>query len=208
MQTRTALATLCAVIVAVLVIAACGGSSDANESTPTTSEQASGESDSPSASAPTAAAEEPSQPIIDETTEGTSTMDEAMADDPAMEDGSPGEAGIAATTTVGDTPDEGAEPPSEPTPDPVDPPTQEIVIENGEPIGGMARIEGKKGDTIAFAIRSDIPEEVHVHGFDVTKTIDPGSATNFKFKADFEGIFEVEAHHAGNVVIAKVVVSP
>jgi hypothetical protein len=191
MQTRRAIAALITGIVALLAIAACGGSSDASESTPTTSEQASDESVSPSPSAPAAAVEEPNEPLIDETTERTSTVDE-----------------IPTTISVGDAPDEGADPPSEPTPEPVDPPTQEIVIENGEPIGGVARIEGKKGDTIAFAVRSDIPEAVHVHGFDVTKNIDPRSATKFKFKAEFEGIFEVEAHHAGNIVIAKVVVSP
>jgi len=199
MRTRTAIAAVCAAILVGLAVAACGGSSDTDESTPTTTEQLSDESASPATSKPAEAVEEPSQPTIDEPTGGTSTTDGTMADDPAEEE---------TPTAPISVEDEAVEPPAQPTPEPDAPPLQEIVIENGEPVGGVARVEGKKGGTIAFAVRSDIPEEVHVHGFDVTKTIDPGSATKFKFKADFEGIFEVEAHHAGNAVIAKVVVSP
>lgn len=111
---------------------------------------------------------------------------------------------IAASVRVGEEADQASKAP----PEPAEPELPAIVIENGEPVGGVTRIEAKNGDRVAFTVRSDIPDEVHVHGFDVTKAVTPGRATTFRFKAEFEGIFEVEAHEAGDVVIAKVVVSP
>ena len=47
-----------------------------------------------------------------------------------------------------------------------------------------------------------------MHGYDLTKPVAPGKPARFKFKADAEGIFEIEAHDLGHLIIATLVVEP
>ena len=85
----------------------------------------------------------------------------------------------------------------------------EIALQGGEPLEGIARITVKKGDQVRFSVTSDTATEVHVHGFDVTKSVTPDQPATFDFEASFEGIFEVEAHmHHEDVEIAKIVIEP
>jgi len=58
--------------------------------------------------------------------------------------------------------------------------------------GQVAKLQFKQGDTVRFSVRSDTPEEVHVHGYDIKKDIEPGKPVEFSFKATITGIFEVE----------------
>jgi hypothetical protein len=73
--------------------------------------------------------------------------------------------------------------------------------------GQVKRIEVKEGDTVRFAVRSDGAEEVHVHGYDLKKDIEPGKPVTFSFKATITGIFEVEFEHSGEQ-IAELRVEP
>jgi FtsP/CotA-like multicopper oxidase with cupredoxin domain len=61
-----------------------------------------------------------------------------------------------------------------------------------EPVGGIKTINVNKGDTVRFTVTSDQPENVHLHGYDVEKPVAPGRPARYVFKADIEGIFEVE----------------
>jgi len=84
-----------------------------------------------------------------------------------------------------------------------------IVLVGGEPTDGPVRVKLKKGGKAKFIVTSDITGEIHVHGFDVTKNVGPGSDANFNFGTDFEGIFEIELHGPnGDVTIGSVVVEP
>lgn len=67
-----------------------------------------------------------------------------------------------------------------------------IVIRDGEPVDGVRELEYSAWDQIEFAVRSDVADEVHVHGYDLTKDVKPGGTVSFFFPADIEGIFEVE----------------
>jgi hypothetical protein len=82
-----------------------------------------------------------------------------------------------------------------------------IRIENGEPVGGTATVKVKKGDRVRIVVRADAEDELHLHGYDIEKAVGPGKPAVFDFVAEFEGIFELESHHAGTLV-AKVVVEP
>ncbi len=42
-----------------------------------------------------------------------------------------------------------------------------IVIQNGEPVGGMLEIDVNEGEQVRFRVRSDVGDEVHVHGYDI-----------------------------------------
>jgi heme/copper-type cytochrome/quinol oxidase subunit 2 len=67
-----------------------------------------------------------------------------------------------------------------------------IVVRGGEPVGGVPELTYNAGDQIRFRVRSDITDEVHVHGYDISKDVEAGGTVAFSFPADIEGIFEVE----------------
>ena len=94
-----------------------------------------------------------------------------------------------------------------PTPRPK-PEFQKVAIKAGKVQGGEQEIEVAKGDTAMIEVTSDEPDDIHVHGYDLSKAVAPGKPARFRFKADLEGIFEIEAHHIGNVTIATLVVEP
>lgn len=70
--------------------------------------------------------------------------------------------------------------------------TPTIVVKNGEPVGGVQELEYSAGDRINFDVRSDVADEIHVHGYDLMKDVPAGGAVSFSFPAEIEGIFEVE----------------
>jgi hypothetical protein len=67
-----------------------------------------------------------------------------------------------------------------------------IVVKNGEPVGGVQRLEYNAGDQIEFTVDSDVADEIHVHGYDLMKDVPAGGSVSFSFPAEIEGIFEVE----------------
>ena len=59
-----------------------------------------------------------------------------------------------------------------------------------------ADIEVARGDTVRIVVTSDAPDEIHLHGYDITRNAAPGRPARFQFKADAEGAFEIESHVA------------
>lgn len=92
------------------------------------------------------------------------------------------------------------------------PPPFEIRLNGGEVQGGVQRIEADTGDTVRFVVISDAPDDIHLHGYDVTKQAAPGSPARFRVKADLEGVFEIESHTAEDAgrepLVARLVVEP
>lgn len=82
-----------------------------------------------------------------------------------------------------------------------------LRVRGGEPVGGVARIEAEKGDTVRITVSSDGPQHIHLHGYDVIEDAAPGAPARFKFKADLEGIFEIELEGPG-VQLAELRVEP
>ena len=71
-------------------------------------------------------------------------------------------------------------------------PEATIVVENGEPVGGVEELEYDAGEEVAFRVESDVADEIHVHGYDLMKDVEAGGSVDFSFPAEIEGIFEVE----------------
>jgi hypothetical protein len=81
-----------------------------------------------------------------------------------------------------------------------------IVIKNGEPVGGIAKLSYKQGSTVRLTVTTDGAEtEVHVHGYDIEETAAPGAPAKFVFEAKDTGRFEVEAHPATQIARLDVV---
>jgi len=109
----------------------------------------------------------------------------------------------AATTTT--TATAVPEPRAEPQPRPR---YETVRVRAGKPVGGVKRIRVTKGARARIEISSpDTSDEIHLHGYDLTRDLKAGGRVRFAFDADAEGIFEIELHGAG-AQIASLVVEP
>src|SRR5215211_7530053 len=90
---------------------------------------------------------------------------------------------------------------------PAAPAVRTIRVENGQPQGGIRRLEYKKGDRVRFKVQSDVADEIHVHGYDLMKDVTAGGSVSFSFTASIEGRFEIELEDAGTQ-IAELEVDP
>ena len=64
-----------------------------------------------------------------------------------------------------------------------------------------------QGETVRFRVVSDEAEEVHVHGYDITKDLEPGKTETVSFTATITGIFEIELEGSG-ALLAQLKVVP
>ena len=90
---------------------------------------------------------------------------------------------------------------------PAGPPTYRVTIQGGKPVGGVKDIEVDKGDTVNLVVKSDVPDEIHIHGYDLTQDVEAGGSARFKFKATSDGKYEIELENRGEQ-IAELTVQP
>jgi hypothetical protein len=81
---------------------------------------------------------------------------------------------------------------TETTTTPAQPAEKTVVVRGGKPVGGVQKLEYTKGDRIRFVVKSDVSDEVHVHGYDIPKDVKAGGSVRFSFPANLEGVFEIE----------------
>jgi hypothetical protein len=87
------------------------------------------------------------------------------------------------------------------------PTVKTVVVRNAKPAGGVQSITVKQGDTLRFAVQSDVADGIHVHGYDIEKEVEAGGSVSFAFPAKIGGVFEVELENRG-VQIASLKVEP
>ncbi len=102
---------------------------------------------------------------------------------------------------------------TDPAPEPPpEPKVTSIRIQSGQVVGGSKTIEAAQGEQVRVVISSDAGDELHLHGYDITRNAEPGKDAVFAFKANLEGVFELESHVAAdaglNPLVAKLVVNP
>ena len=125
-----------------------------------------------------------------ETTTETSTESTMTATTPTETETTPTETAPMVTTTAKPAPK-----------------TVTIRVVGGVPQGGIARPKVKKGDRVVIVVRTDAGEEVHMHGYDIERTVTPGKPVRLPFTATIPGRFEVELHHP-DALLAVVEVRP
>jgi len=86
-------------------------------------------------------------------------------------------------------------------------PFQVVVVQGGKPVGGIKKLEYSKGDQVRFRVKSDVADEIHVHGYDFHKDVPAGGAVSFSFPAKIEGVFVIELENRGEQ-IAELRVTP
>jgi plastocyanin len=70
--------------------------------------------------------------------------------------------------------------------------TIEVSIKDGEM--DPEEISVDQGDTVTLRVSADEPTELHVHGYDVERELEPGEEAEIDFEADLTGRFEIENH--------------
>ena len=97
-------------------------------------------------------------------------------------------------------------------PEPPQPSVTRIQIQGGEVVGGAASIEVEQGEPVRIVVAADAPDEIHLHGYDLTREAAPGAPARFNFRADLEGVFEIESHTAEDAgldpLVARLLVNP
>jgi hypothetical protein len=96
---------------------------------------------------------------------------------------------------------------TETTPPPEQPMVVRITVVNGVPKGGIVRESVEKGDRVVLVVKSDVADEIHLHGYDKTRDVEAGGTARLPFKATIPGRFEVELEDRG-VQIADITVNP
>jgi len=67
------------------------------------------------------------------------------------------------------------------------------------------RIEVRRGATVRITVTSDVADDLHVHGYDLTTSLPAGQPAAIDFRADRTGLFEVETHDTHLVLFQLVV---
>lgn len=68
----------------------------------------------------------------------------------------------------------------------------EIAFVGGAVSSGPVRHDVPLGSTVELVVRSDVADEVHLHGYDRRSFVTAGASTTVRFVADLPGVFEVE----------------
>jgi len=93
------------------------------------------------------------------------------------------------------------EPPSPPDVRPRKPPVPfSIEIVDGAPVGGIRRQTIGLGNNVRLFVRSDVADEIHVHGYGLTAAVAPGRPGELVFAADVPGRFEIELEEQGQQI--------
>ena len=120
-----------------------------------------------------------------------------LKDDTADEDTT------VATTTQGATAGDGKEKPANPP----KPELPLVEIRGGMPVDGVRELEFESGEEASFEVTADAADELHLHGYDIYVDLAPGRAEKVRFRADIEGLFELESHTTGEA-FAEISVVP
>jgi hypothetical protein len=67
-------------------------------------------------------------------------------------------------------------------------------------VGKERALTLEEGETVRFRVRSEVDEEIHVHGYNITKAVPAGETVTVSFKGDITGIFEIEMHGSGDLL--------
>ena len=82
----------------------------------------------------------------------------------------------------------------------------DIVVADGGVTTPIAA-EVALGAEVLLRITSDVADEVHVHGYDLETEVPAGGTAEVRFTADAAGVFEVEFHERG-LLLLRLTVAP
>lgn len=93
------------------------------------------------------------------------------------------------------------------TPPPAASPTPDgrvvaVSFAGGQVSGDTARVKVKVGESVTIRVASDVADEVHLHGYDLTAPVAAGGTTTLSFEATIPGVFELELEERGKELLS------
>jgi hypothetical protein len=82
-----------------------------------------------------------------------------------------------------------------------------VTVTGGVPADGIVRETVSEGDRVVLVVTSDVADEIHLHGYDLSRDVPAGGEARVAFQATIPGRFEVELEQRG-VQIAELTVEP
>ena len=71
-----------------------------------------------------------------------------------------------------------------------------ITAVNGRPVVGIKRPTVKKGQTVRIVVKTNVGSQVHLHGYNIEKSVKKSVPTVIQFVAKVQGRFELELHRS------------
>ena len=76
----------------------------------------------------------------------------------------------------------------------------EARVTGGKVETAERRVTLAAGKPVRIRVQADVADEVHVHGYDLTKPVGPGKPATIEFAADLPGVYEVELEAANHTL--------
>ena len=84
----------------------------------------------------------------------------------------------------------------------------ELRIENGRLVGNLKAVRVKRDETVELIWSADRRTVLHLHGYDIEVTVDPGKTQIMAFRAHATGRFPIETHGGRHTVLLYIEVHP
>ena len=81
-----------------------------------------------------------------------------------------------------------------PDPPPTAPAERSFDLEVRDDAMSPEEVSVREGDRVNLSFTADGPVEIHVHGYDLEREVEPREATELSFGADLTGRFPIENH--------------
>ncbi len=95
-----------------------------------------------------------------------------------------------------------------PAPDPVAPLAEDqmqivnFTVKDGQLAEGPATVAVTQGTHVTLRFISNLKDEAHLHGYDLSADLTPGETAQIRFIANKSGRFEIELHKSHTTVAA------
>lgn len=81
------------------------------------------------------------------------------------------------------------------------------VVRDGQRVSGPALVKAAAGETLRLRVRSNRPDELHVHGYEVSRVLPADHLIVLELPLTLSGRFDIELH-AAHQVLAVLEVQP
>lgn len=82
--------------------------------------------------------------------------------------------------------------------------TQQVIsvtLASGTVTPAPGPVDVKLGSVVVIEVTSDVNDEIHVHGYDITQPVTAGQPARVEVQATIPGQFEVETHDSGQLLL-------
>jgi plastocyanin len=76
-----------------------------------------------------------------------------------------------------------------------------VSVKDGKVSPKAHRVKVAAGSSVRILVSSDVDDEVHVHGYEIEREVSAGQSATIEFTADQTGVFEVETHESGLLLL-------